>query len=60
VSSAYTQALKNALDPTSPPPPPVNTNNAGPPATAQSLAANVGEDKFLMAMLVASGIDKYC
>jgi hypothetical protein len=62
VSSAYTQALQGVLSGGNTPPPPSPAARVGQtlPATAQSLAANKGEDDLLRAVLVASGLDNYC
>lgn len=62
VSSAYTQALQGVLNGgNAPPQPPQATGaSAGFPATAESLAANTGEDDLLRAVLVASSFDNDC
>jgi len=57
VSSAYTSALQGALDVGVAPAPVSRSDRV---ATARSLAANSGEDTFLLDMLTLSGRDRYC
>jgi len=59
VSSAYTQALEGVLNGGNTPPP-TGAALSKKFATAETLAANKSEDTLLRAMLVSSGINKYC
>lgn len=58
VSSAYTQALQGVLNGGNTPPPPSTTTTSA--ATAQSLAANKGEDILLRALLRMSRFANDC
>jgi len=57
VSSAYTQALGNALG-TNPPPPPLASGSK--PASASSLAASASQDALLLGVLVSSDPRDLC
>jgi hypothetical protein len=61
VSSAYTKALYDTLNPGGTPQPAIATSKTSSPATAQSLAANAGEDDLLRGVLaVRSEHDAIC
>ncbi len=59
VSSSYTQALQGVLN-NGQTPPPAQGMSLTVPATAETLAANPSEDALLRAMLVTSGLNKFC
>ena len=60
VSSAYTHALEGLLSPGHTPPSPRTTTSARSLATAQSLAGNTSEDRFLRTMIAASAHASDC